>query len=158
MRTRLLLVALVLTAGCGVRPSGVITGGPAPSLPVDGTVLYFLADSSPTPVLRPAPRRLGPENVLALLAAGPVDTERTARLTSEVPAGLGAVKVVAGDDGVEVVASADVGTLSAAAVDQVVCTTQDSLATDAPVTLVSGTARRGPGTCPLPGPLSRPPR
>lgn len=157
-----MVLVAVLAAGCGVRPSGVITGGPAPSAEAGGTVLYFLAGSAATPVLRPTGERLSPEQALALLQDGPTGAERAVELTSQVPAGLDPVGVrtdAAG--GVEIVVSADVTTLSAAAVDQVVCTVQDALATDAPVTLTRGAGRREPRTCPRPapgGPLSPPPR
>ena len=35
-------LVVLLTAGCGVRPSGVITGGPAPTDQARGVTLYFL--------------------------------------------------------------------------------------------------------------------
>lgn len=155
---RVVLVA-VLSAGCGVQPSGVITGGPAPTQPVadlpapgGGAVLYFLADSALTQVLRPTRERLWPAQALALLQDGPDGDERAADLTSEVPTGLDPVAVtvdVSGD--VEVVVSADVTTLSATAVDQIVCTVRDALSTTAPVTVTSAGASRGPRTCPLAG-------
>jgi len=145
------LIAL-LTAGCGVRPSGVITGGPAPTEPAGGVRLYFLAGSSLTPVLRPTRRPLWPAQTLALLQQGPTGDERAADLTSEVPLGLDPLTVTTDASGnVDVVVSADVTTLSAAAVDQIVCTVRDALSAAGPVTLTSGAATRGPRTCPLTG-------
>jgi len=64
---RVVLIGVVLTAGCGVRPSGVITGGPAPTRPAEGAALYFLAKSSLTPALRPTRQPLSPTQTLALL-------------------------------------------------------------------------------------------
>jgi sporulation and spore germination protein len=164
-RARVVLIAVLtavlaaaLTAGCGVRPSGVIIGGPAPtkqvmdgSPPLWGATLYFVAGPALTTVDRPTRQRLPPAQVLALLQAGPDGDERAAGLTSEVPAGLDAVAVTAGAGTVEVVVSADVTALSATAVDQIVCTVRDALPTPSPVTLTSGTASRGPRTCPVAG-------
>jgi Sporulation and spore germination len=142
----------VLAAGCGVRPSGVIRGGPAPTGQARGVALYFLADSSLTLVLRPARQPLWATQILELLEQGPTRDERAANLTSEVPTGLGPVDVTTDPSGnVDVVVTADVTTLSAAAVDQIVCTVRDALSTTAPVTLTSGAATRGPQICPFAG-------
>jgi hypothetical protein len=146
------LIAL-LTAGCGVRPSGVITGGPAPTEHARGVTLYFLANSSLAPVLRPPTRQpMWPTQTLALLQHGPNGDERAANLTSEVPTRLDPVTVTTDASGnVDVVVSADVRTLSTRAVDQIVCTVRDALSTTAPITLTSEAATRGPGICPLTG-------
>lgn len=147
-----LVLIAVLVAGCGVRPSGVISGGPAPTERVRGVALYFLAGSSLTPVLRPLRQHLSPTQTLMLLQHGPNGDERAAHLTSEVPTGLGPATVTADASGdVDVVVSADVTTLSSTAVDQIVCTVRDALSTTAPVTLTGGTATRGPRTCPFAG-------
>jgi hypothetical protein len=160
--TRLVLIAVltaVLAAGCGIRPSGVITGGPAPAVPVVdgppapwGTTLYFLADSSLRRVLRPTRQLLSPTQALTLLQDGPDGAERPTGLTSEVPTGLDPVSVTTDASGdVDVVVAADVTTLSDTAVDQIVCTVREALATAAPITVSSGAARRGPRLCPVPG-------
>jgi hypothetical protein len=135
-----------------VRPSGVIRGGAAPTATVDGVVLYFLAGSSLTPVLRPARRPLWPTQTLELLQQGPGPEERAAHLTSEVPAELGPVTVTTVPSGaVTVVVATDVTALSAAAVDQIACTLRDAMPTTTSVTLTGDTATRGPLTCPLAG-------
>jgi hypothetical protein len=154
-RRRLLAwVALiaVLTAGCGVRPSGVISGRSAPAERAMGARLYFLDGSSLTPVLRPARQPIWPTQILELLQNGPSAVERAANLTSEVPIGLGPVPVTTDESGnVDVVVSADVTTLSPTAVDQIVCTVRDARSTTAPIILRSGAATRGPRSCPIPG-------
>jgi hypothetical protein len=151
--TRVVVTALltaVLAAGCGVRPSAVITGGPAPTRPVRGAVLYLVADAALAPVLRPAPRDPSPAEVLALLGGGPTGDERAVGLTSEVPAALAPVTVAAGaTGGVDVVVSVDVATLSDPAVDQIVCTVGDALTTTGPITLTGAGTTRGPRTCPF---------
>ena len=164
-RLLLTLVVLIAVTGCGVRPSGVITGGPAPTgraiggfdVPLlpgrpEGAVLYFLDGPAPTPVFRPARRHLSPTQTLALLQSGLDADERAANLRSEVPAGLDPVSVtIAAAGDVDVVVSADVSALSAAAVDQIVCTVGEALSTTAPVTLTSAAATRGPRACPATG-------
>jgi Sporulation and spore germination len=142
----------VLTAGCGVRPSGVITGGPAPTGRAEGATLYFLANSTLRKVRRSTPQHLSPTQALTLLEAGPTGDDWAKNLTSEVPAGLDPVTVTTDASGsVDVVVSIDVTTLSTTAVDQIVCTAQDALSTTAPVTLTSHAATRGPRVCPLAG-------
>jgi hypothetical protein len=157
------VLIVVLCAGCGVRPSGVITGGPAPSGraygppnapggPDQGTALYFLAGTTLTPVLRPTNRRTSPAQTLSLLQDGPNADERAAKLTSEVPAGLDPFIVSTdGSAQVVVVVSADATTLSSRAVDQIVCTVRDALPSTAPVTVTSDGATREPRTCPVTG-------
>lgn len=151
----------VLTAGCGVRPSGVITGDPAPVKqvgdspgppPTWSAILYFATGPGLTRVLRPTRQPLSPVQVLALLQDGPDGDERATGLTSEVPVGLDPATVTTGASGVvDVVVSVDVTTLSTTAVDQIACTVRDALPTAAPVTVTSGAATLGPRTCPLPG-------
>lgn len=141
----------VLSAGCGVRPSGVIPGRPAPTVSVDGVTLYFLANSSLTPVLRPTRRPLWLTQVLELLQEGPNHDERAWNLRTEVPTELDPVSVTEASGKVTVVLSADVTALSTRAVDQIVCTVRDALSTAAPVILTSDAATRGPRSCPLTG-------
>lgn len=117
-----------------------------------GVALYFLAGSSLTPVLRSIRQHLSPTQTLTLLQHGPDGDERAAHLTSEVPTGLDPATVTIDASGnVDVVVSADVATLSTRAVDQIVCTVRDALSITAPITLTSGTATRGPRTCPVAG-------
>ncbi|HEV2780809.1 MAG TPA: hypothetical protein VGX25_15600 [Actinophytocola sp.] len=148
----LVVLIAVLSAGCGVRPSGVIRGGPAPAAPAEGVNLYFLANSSLILMRRPTRQHLSPTQTLVLLQDGPDGDERAMNLTSEVPTGLDPITVTIDASGnVEVVVSADVTTLSNTAADQIVCTVGDALSTTAPITLTSKAATRGPRTCPLAG-------
>ena len=116
-------------------------------------MLYFLADSALTPVLRPTRQPpVAHAGYWRCSRTDPTAAERAAKLTSEVPAGLDPVAVTTDASGnVDVVVSADVTTLSATAVDQIVCTVRDALSTTAPITLTSEAATRGPRTCPLTG-------
>ncbi|GAA1842569.1 hypothetical protein [Asanoa iriomotensis] len=145
---RWIVVPLLLVAflgGCGVRPSGVITGGPAPTGKVDGARIYLISDGEPALVLRQS-KPATPDEVLRLLAAGPSDAERSLGLTTEVPSGL-APKVALEDGATVVAVGTDVRSLPVLAVVQIVCTVQ-ATTSSAPVSLVSGGQRRGPLTCP----------
>lgn len=161
MTTRKLLagfVALaVLSSGCGVRASGVITGGAAPTGPAEGVSLYLVSSKRLTPVLRATRAKRAPIETLALLAAGPDADERAQGFTTDIPPDMRVLNVVSDASGVVVMVSADVATLSATAVDQIVCTVSETPTSDmrAPgsgpftVTVVGGEAGhvRGPHTC-----------
>lgn len=146
---------IVVLAGCGVRPSGVISGVPAPSGPVvpeasNSTKLYFLMGSQPTASQRQR-TRTEPADVLALLAAGPDDDERAAGLTTQVPANAAPVSVEGAPSGVTVTLGTDVSALSTVATEQIACTLrhQDSAASVPPITLIGGGHSRGPLACPF---------
>ncbi|MEO3768928.1 hypothetical protein [Micromonospora sp. B9E7] len=170
-----LLVAL-LTAGCGVRPSGVITGRAAVSGPTEGIGVYLLAQGELALVLRqpkviqsgaspavncspasPVGSSCQPAQALALLAAGPSGNERASGLTSEVPAGLGLVMVTPETQrsGLTVTTTGAARPLSTNAVDQIVCTVADAAAQtgltnrSATVTIVGPDGARPPRRCPI---------
>jgi hypothetical protein len=150
MNRRLLFIGAILVgllSACGVRPSGVITGGPAPANTISGIRLYLIADGQPTLVARPLKPLQQSADIVNLLAAGPSEAEDAAGFTSEVPPGIAPAKVSFEGSGTSVGLSAEVDTLSVLAVNQIVCTVQASV-NDGPVTLVSSASRRGPLTCP----------
>ena len=161
------LVPLVALAGCGVRPSGVITGGNPPSgavqptatgrpgLPPPGPVtLYLVKGGRLSAVTRPG-GPLSPADTLALLAAGPTATERAQGLITDVPAGAGPFSVTANPAGHLVVTlSTPAGQLSTLAVEQIVCTTAATTTATAtapdgpdPVTVVGAGEVVGPRDC-----------
>ncbi|MFJ2085713.1 hypothetical protein ACIOBK_24530 [Micromonospora chokoriensis] len=170
------LLVAVLTAGCGVRPSAVITGRAAVSGPAEGIGVYLLAQGDLALVLRqPKATQAGaapavncspsspggspcqPAQALALLAAGPSEDERASGLTSEVPAGLGPFTVTPGAQrsDLTVTTAGAVGPLSANAVDQIVCTVTDAAAqvglvdSLAAVSIVGPDGARPPRRCPI---------
>jgi hypothetical protein len=157
-----LAATAVLVGGCGVRPSGVITGNPAPSGPAQGAELYLLSGGELTPVVRPSGRRLSPVETLTLLAAGPMPEERAQGFSSEVPADLDAVAVTAGAPGAGIVVTltGDVSGLSGTALDQVTCTAVAAVFPryrvpgEVPVTVAGGGRTREPQVC---DPALRPP-
>ncbi|OLZ49732.1 GerMN domain-containing protein [Amycolatopsis keratiniphila] len=145
----LLLVSMV--AGCGVRPSAVITGAPAPAGPANAAVLYFLSGGQPVRVLRPLAEESPPASPVDLLAAGPDESERERHYTTEVPSGTTVLDQTPAPNGVTVTLSIGVAGLSAKAVDQIVCTARDSLGGSTQITLRGEGSERGPLSCPLPG-------
>ncbi|MEU5936741.1 hypothetical protein [Micromonospora sp. NPDC047187] len=152
------LLLTLLAAGCGVRPSAVITGRPPISGPAQGSWLYLLAQGELVLVLRPVNTDPSPAAALSLLAAGPQENERAQGFTSDVPAGLDPVTVTAGADrsgDLTVRANIAAQALSGRAVDQIICTTvaaaaQVSAANAATtVTIVGSDGARPPRACPI---------
>jgi hypothetical protein len=146
------LLPFVALAGCGVRPSGVITGGDPPSGPVEPSTtitMYLVKNGRLSSVLRPG-GPLSRADTLALLAAGPTPGERAQGLGTDVPPTAGPFSVTAKPTGQLVVTvSTPARELSTLAVDQIVCT---AAATSPPsptaVTVVAGGPALGPRTSP----------
>jgi len=145
VRTGLAVALLSLAvAGCGVRPSGVITGGNPPSGSVQTIIVYLVKNGRPSATPRPG-SPLSPADSLALLAAGPTTGERAQGLTSDVPPEAAPFTVTANPAGQLVVTvSTPAGRLSTLAIDQIVCTASAT----APVTVIGGGQSVGPRNCP----------
>jgi hypothetical protein len=153
------LVSLVAVAGCGVRPSGVITGAAPPSGAVEprpgvprGTTttitLYLVTNGRLSAVTRPG-GPLSQADTLALLAAGPTAEEQAHGLTTDVPPDAGPFSVTAKPAGRLVVTlSTPASELSTLAVEQIVCTAA-ATAPDSPaqVTVVGAGRGVGPRNC-----------
>jgi hypothetical protein len=120
------LVSLVAVAGCGVRPSPVITGAAPPSGAVERTAtitLYWVKNGRLSAVTRPGGPPLSPADTLALLADGPTAREQVQGLTTDIPRGAGPFSVSATSTGhLAVTLSTPAGELSTLAVGQIVCT------------------------------------
>jgi hypothetical protein len=148
------LGSLVAVAGCGVRPSGVITGDAPPSgavrSPAAAITLYFVRDGRLAAVTRPGGAPRSPSDTLDLLAAGPTAGEQAHGLTTDVPAGAAPFSVTAGPSGRLVVTPAGpAGALSALATGQIACTAA-ATAPDhrAPVTVAGARPDVGRPPCP----------
>ncbi|MCF0096388.1 hypothetical protein B0E54_05253 [Micromonospora sp. MH99] len=148
------LLLTLLTAGCGVRPSDVITGRAAVSGPSAGAGLYLISHGELALVLRatkPGPGPSSPADALALLAAGPTPTEREAGLSSEVPSDAAPAKVAPSVDepGITVTMSGAVLPLSTVAANQIICTVVFSMSGNGatPVTLVGPDGTRPAWPC-----------
>jgi hypothetical protein len=166
-RTRLLvagLVSLVALSGCGVQPSGVITGAAPPSgrAAPDGPpgvpglastiTLYLVSNGRLSPVRRPG-GPLSPADTLALLAASPTDEERAHGLTTAVPPEVAPFSVAAEPSGrIVVTLSTVAGELSTVAMAQIVCTAAVAApAVPTQVTIMgAGQEGHGPRSCPSP--------
>jgi len=123
--TRVVAILLVLltAAGCGVRPSGVISGLDAPAGPREGTVptLFFVHQHQVVAVRHAAPGIPGADTV-TLLAAGPDRDGRGKGLTTQVPMAMAPATITESGGGLEVQLHGDVAELTSLAVDQIVCT------------------------------------
>jgi hypothetical protein len=159
------LVSLVALAGCGVQPSGVITGAAPPSGPAEPATtitLYLVSNGRLSAVTRPG-GPLSQADTLALLATGPTAREQTHGLTTDVPPDAGPFSVTAKPAGHLVVTlSTPAGELSTLAVEQIVCTAAATPPeSTAQVTVVGAGQGVGPRSCPArdrAGPGSRPRR
>ncbi|WP_018680229.1 hypothetical protein [Actinokineospora enzanensis] len=132
---RLILVTLLLAAGCGVQPTDPIVGTPA-----TGAVIYLVQGDTVVPVLRPTRNPTSGDEALALLTDGPTPTERGHVLKSEIPSGAAPITLT----GSTVTVSVPASELSDLALVQIVCTA----AVHSPVTVVGGGHERGPLDCP----------
>jgi hypothetical protein len=147
-------VALV-AAGCGVRPSGVITGVEAPSGRTEGEVLpgspglspalYFVSGDRLVAVAR----HLLDEDLVGMLADGPDPDERARGLSTQVPKAAAPATVAGDEPDLEVGLATDVAELSPFAVDQIVCTLLAHRTTASTVTLHGGGHTTDQRTCPI---------
>ncbi|MFB8763864.1 hypothetical protein [Nocardiopsis alba] len=116
---RAAVVAILLT-GCGVGPSEVFDGGPAPTGVAPGVTLYFLDDRGELTPQRRDTGRLGSiSEAMTLLLMGPGDSGlRTGiaegdveRMTVTVRPGL-----------IDLLTPLEIGDVTPAGIDQIVCT------------------------------------
>ncbi|HEX3588381.1 MAG TPA: hypothetical protein VHV74_02035 [Pseudonocardiaceae bacterium] len=158
-RARLLvagLVSLVALTGCGVQPSGVITGSAPPSgraAPPTAITLYLVSHDQLRAVLRPG-GPLSLADTLALLAARPTGEERALGLTTAIPPAAAPFSAIAVPSSrVVVTLSTPPSKLSTVAIAQIVCTTAVAVeASPTQVTILgAGEETRGPQSCPSPG-------
>ncbi|WP_410592144.1 hypothetical protein [Amycolatopsis sp. lyj-23] len=140
MKKLLVLAVLLLTSACGIKPTPVLAAGPAPTLrnPVnDGTatdvVLYFLRDDRAVPVARPAVFPMRFEVALTMLMEGPSAEETFEGYTTALPRS-GEIALTPGPP-TTVNISFPLRTISAAGINQLVCTALAALTTQRPGTI-----------------------
>ncbi|MFD4641471.1 GerMN domain-containing protein [Lentzea sp. NPDC058436] len=124
MRRSWVLLCLVVLTACGIRPTDPIPGLEAPSGPVENTspsLFWVSRGGGVLPVARPEGSLSG-FDVVALLAQGPTGAEQARGLSTEVPFDAAPATVDRVANGLDVNLSTDVSLLSAAAVQQIVCT------------------------------------
>ncbi|MEV4316261.1 hypothetical protein [Actinocrispum sp. NPDC049592] len=134
LRSLMVVLAVSMTAACGIQASGVISGVQAPRVDLSPVRLFFVANRKLIAEERPTDHTLSLLETLALLAGGPAEPG----LTTEVPADIGP----SAESGTEITVSADVSKLSTVARSQIGCTL-------GPVVLTGQGQRVGPLECRL---------
>jgi hypothetical protein len=149
---KLLVVAvLLLVSACGVKPTGVVPAGQAPTLRNPGSsgrgtdvILYFVIDGRLSPVTRPSGGTTDVSTALSLLLNGPSDDERASGYTTMLPRERGPIALSPGTPSAVISFPFPVTQLTQVAVSQVVCTAfaamavQNTYVIDGTVT-ISGT-------------------
>lgn len=119
MKKLWLVLALLLLAGCGVQPSGVIDGGEAPTGVAPGATLYFVdADGELSPQVRSTERLGSISEALALLLSGP-----GADLRTEIaPITVTRVGVTTAPGVIHLMVPLTIDDVTPLGIDQIVCT------------------------------------
>ncbi|GIG59391.1 hypothetical protein Lfu02_37630 [Longispora fulva] len=154
----LTLAALAALAGCGVRPSGVVRAGEAPrKYTTEVTALYFQMHGLLARTERIDPKALNVSQKVDLLLAGPNPAERGQGYETALPAtsGGGVQVVRVAPHRYELRMNTPVATLSATALDQLVCTVlageaaEHAMAVGSVVAVVGTAGRREDRGCPV---------
>ncbi len=113
-------VAVLLLAGCGVRPSGVVLGGEAPTGVAPGVTLYVVdAREQVQPRLRRTGRLGTISDALSLLLNGPGDSGLHTEIAS---VGTTMVRVTTGPEVIQLSVPLTVHDVTPRGIDQIVCT------------------------------------
>ncbi|MFC7614438.1 hypothetical protein ACFQV2_13820 [Actinokineospora soli] len=154
MRVLAVLASLLVLAGCGIQPSGVITGDAAPRGDVAPgnpagpmTILYLVSSEGGLSPVRLTIKPLSPADTLALLASPAVE-KRAPGLTTEVPTGAEFVVSTDASGKTEVALSTSADQLSSTAVAQIVCTAAAAVPAVPTHVTVVGARYQGPWRCP----------
>jgi hypothetical protein len=150
----LILVVLLVVSACGIKPTGVVPAGPAPTLRSPGVsgrgadvILYFVIDGRVAPVSR-STGTVGVENALSLLLAGPTPDEVDDGYGTDLPRQSGPIVLSPGSPPA-ITVPFPLKPISGAGINQLVCTAFAALAaqggysTDGTISL-SGTDVRLP--------------
>jgi hypothetical protein len=119
-------LALVMLAGCGIRPTPVLSGAEAPTVSSHELTVYLLTAQG-NELVRHTRNYIGAVNTataINLLVAGPTEEEKKLGLTTEVPVTTSPVYA----DANLIVLPADMGPLSKMAQFQLYCTAMASRA------------------------------
>ncbi|MFI5588706.1 hypothetical protein ACIA5G_26880 [Amycolatopsis sp. NPDC051758] len=130
------LAVLLLAGACGIKPTGAVPAGPAPTLPNPepggrGTdlTLYFVIDGRVAPVTRPASGTAGVSTALSILLNGPSDTEAAEGYVTRLPPQSGPVALAPGPP-VVITLPFPINRLTSIAINQLVCTAFAALAAE----------------------------
>lgn len=143
-------MALLVLAGCGVRPSEVIPAGEAPRQKATAqTMLYWLNEGRLVAHPRLTAEYLSPDNAVEALLQGPTPAEQGLDLSTALPV-VEVLVVVSFRDGlVEIMVDTGVAGWSESAMDQVTCTAVNAMGQDGPVAIVGNDERRDHHDCPV---------
>ncbi|MEV7597298.1 GerMN domain-containing protein [Kitasatospora sp. NPDC089797] len=120
------VAALLLTAcGCSISTTGAVKSGQAATGIQPGTRLYFLDQHGIHLTIRPGSQREDLQQTLDTLATGPDPAERRSGLYSDLPPG-GRIQATTTPGTVTLTLSWPAASLSAPAVQQLVCTAEDA--------------------------------
>jgi hypothetical protein len=150
VRKFLVFAVLLLVSACGVKPTPVVSAGPAPTLrdPASegrGTdlILYFVLADRVTPVVRPSAGVVGIESALTMLMDGPSADERAGGYTTELPGWSGGITSTPGPP-TTITVPFPLRPITGAGINQLVCTAFAALAAQGGYTVDGTIALVGP--------------
>ncbi|MEV6643256.1 hypothetical protein [Amycolatopsis sp. NPDC051371] len=159
MKKLFVLVVLLLVSACGVKPTGVVPAGPAPTLRNPGSggrgtdvILYFVLDGRVAPVSRSTGSSVDVETALSMLLAGPTAGEASDGYVSALPARSGPIVLAPGPPAAISLPFA-LKPISSSGINQLVCTafaalaTQSSYAVDGTIALAGTDVQLPYQTC-----------
>ncbi|MEV6622271.1 hypothetical protein AB0M83_01960 [Amycolatopsis sp. NPDC051106] len=133
MKKLLILVVLLVVSACGIKPTGVVPAGPAPTLRNPGVsgrgadvILYFVIGGRVAPVSR-STGTVGVENALSLLLAGPTPDEADDGYGTDLPRRSGPIVLSPGSPPA-ITVPFPLKPISGAGINQLVCTAFAALA------------------------------
>ena len=148
---KLLVLAVVLQeSACGVKPTGVVPAGPAPTLRNPDSpgrdaevILYFVLDGRVAPVACLFGSAGGADAALLMLLDGPSEAERADGYVTALPRRAGSIALVPGPPAT-ITVSFPLKPLGAVGVTQLVCTAFAALAADGRYSIDGTIAVSGP--------------
>ncbi|MCR6486743.1 hypothetical protein M8542_28340 [Amycolatopsis sp. OK19-0408] len=159
MKKLLVLAVLLLVSACGIKPTGVVPAGPAPTLRNTASsgrgsdlVLYFVLDGRAAPVSRPSRGTVDVGTALATLLGGPTSTEQSEGYQTMLPPEAGPIGLSPGAQTV-ISFAFPLRELSSTAINQLICTASAALAAngtyavDGGITLTGTDTKLPPQTC-----------
>ncbi|WIV53444.1 hypothetical protein [Amycolatopsis nalaikhensis] len=136
MKKLLVLAVLLVVSACGVKPTGVVSAGPAPTLRSPGgsgrgtdLILYFVIDGRVAPVTRPTGTAVGVSAALSILLSGPSSDEAAEGYATMLPPERGPVALSPGPPAM-INVPFPLKPLPPLAVNQLVCTAFAALAAE----------------------------
>ncbi|KDN18925.1 hypothetical protein [Amycolatopsis rifamycinica] len=150
MKKLVVLAVLLLVSACGVKPTGVVPAGPAPTLRSPATegrgtdlILYFVLADRVTPVVRPSAGVVDVGSALTMLLDGPSPGEREGGYTTALPDRSGAITLTPGPPAT-ITVPFPLRPLTGLGINQLVCTAFAALAAQGRYVIDGAIALTGP--------------